>query len=244
MHAPVAIRACVKNHAKQYLGCILNESNKNIAAGQDFSVGCQFSSLCVGQLTGSDTFDFAATLAQDANRASVTECSSMDGFVDGICEISDRCCDQCNLWMARLSQCLVNHLILPASEADPGTQCDIRAPVQGGNVGQCRVTGLAGPTATGRSSATEEETASEEFDVEGVDISDCEERLTLEFIVNNATQAADGFMQCIGKKMGKVLTEAEGENASNPEPPASATTATLMLFGTAMVASSVWSMLA
>ncbi|KAL3933597.1 MAG: hypothetical protein SGARI_003670 [Bacillariaceae sp.] len=228
------IDTCVKDTAKDYLTCIVGQANENV---------CRFASLCVGQLTGNDMFDFAATLAEDASLAATTECSSMDGFVDGICGISEACCSQCNADMTALAGCLVNELIIPASAA-AGTTCSITAPQVGNGLGQstgqCQVSGTTtGGTAVARSSGTEET-----MDVDGVDISDCEERLTLEFIVHNATYAADGFVKCIGKKVGKVLAETEGANVSNPEPNAAASSATLVVFGTAMVASSVWSLLA
>ena len=159
---------CVKNTAKDYLTCIVNQANLGV---------CRFASLCVGQLTGSDTFNFTETLTSDANDAALTQCTSMDGFVDGICEISDACCSACNNKMTGMAGCLVNKLILPESSS-AGTQCQILSQVDG----TCEISGTIATAA--RSAAIPEQETSQEgdIDVDGVDISDCEERYLLRLL--------------------------------------------------------------
>jgi hypothetical protein len=234
------IKPCMKQSAKSYMGCLIDQVDAQPPV-------CRFASLCVGQLTGNDSFDFAKTLAQDTNGVTASSCSSMSGFVDGLCEISDSCCPQCNAQMLGLVDCLVNDFLLPASTSAGSVTCDIALPF-----GQpCQISG-ASSTAIGRSSEPTEETETtvvEETEttsnvVEGVDISDCEEGLTLDFIVHNETHAADKFITCIGKKVGQVLSEAEGENVDNSEPVSAASSATFVLFGGVMLASSLWSTLA
>lgn len=228
------INRCMKRRARNYMGCLIRQVNANPPV-------CQFASLCVGQLTGNDSFDFAKTLAQDTNAVTAASCDPMDGFVDGLCDISNSCCPSCNTPMLRLVDCLVNDFLLPASTTGGSVTCDLALPF-----GQpCQISGASG-TSVARTSGTFEETETEETytDVEGVDISDCEEDLTLDFIVHNETYAADGFISCIGKKVGQVLSEAEGENVDNPEPTSAANSATFVLLCSVMVASSLWSMLA
>lgn len=209
------IPACVKTQAQSYMNCIVGKSRERV---------CNFAGLCVGQLTGSDTFDFVDILSDGADSVTGADCSPMEPFVDDICDISNRCCKGCNSNMGSLASCLVNELLLPNSMSGGAVSCQISTPVNGA----CAITGAA-PISAGRDGGGR---LSEDLNLaDTVDIDDCEEALTFSYIVHNVSYAVDEFMTCIGKKTGQVLADAELEDTSNSTMGSSATT----VFGSALV---------
>ncbi|KAG7356823.1 hypothetical protein IV203_001509 [Nitzschia inconspicua] len=217
---------CIKRSAQRYTNCIVRQSQARV---------CNFAGLCVGQLTGNDAFDFAQTLSGAADRVTETSCSPLDSFVDGICGISDRCCDDCNANMATLASCLVNRLLLPNSNSGGSVACQISTPV--GEA--CAITG-ASAVSVGRvtdngdmqnnsqvdnlfpdenSAQVDSLFPDEEEEVvalDDADISECEEVLTFTFLVHNETHAVDQFMSCMGKKVGQIIAKSETMDDTTP----------------------------
>jgi hypothetical protein len=194
--------SCIKTEAQSYMNCIVSKSKAKV---------CNFAGLCVGQFTGNDAFDFADVLAEAADQVTASDCSPMDAFVDGVCDISNRCCDECNADMSSLTSCLVNDFLLPLSSTGGAVQCQISTPVGG----TCAITG-ASAVAVGRGSDLEMENVTEENVLAGADITGCEEVLTFSFMVHNETYAVDQFVSCIGKKVGQVIAESETNNDTTP----------------------------
>jgi hypothetical protein len=197
--------SCIKPQAQKYMNCIVGKSQERV---------CNFAGLCVGQLTGNDAFDFASTLAAPANQVTATDCSPLDAFVDGVCDISDRCCDECNADMASLTSCLVNELLLKFSNTAGTVACQISTPTDG----TCAITGASavvvarsGDVVPAESSETEVAAVTDDADV-----SDCEEVLTFNFMVHNESYAVDQFMTCMGKKVGQIIAESETNNDTTP----------------------------
>ncbi|KAL3906669.1 MAG: hypothetical protein SGILL_009178 [Bacillariaceae sp.] len=224
------IHPCLRNRSNAYMNCLIRKADSN---------ACQFAGLCVGQLTGNDSFEFASTLAEDADGVTSDSCASMDGFVDGLCGISDRCCDDCNAQMGNLAGCIVNNLLLPESSTAGSVTCPVSTP----NNGPCGIGGASAvAVARGGGRKLQDDDEDMEVELEGdVDLSDCEEALSLDFIVHNETFAAEQYIQCLGKKVGQVLSEAD--NVSSTVGDSAANSATIMLFGTVMAVSSLWSLL-
>lgn len=219
---------CIKNSARRYMNCIVRASKSNT---------CRFAGLCVGQLTGNDAFDFATNLAGPADEVTSRDCSPLNGFVDGVCDISDRCCDTCNARMGALANCLVNRLLLPNSATGGAVTCQISTPV--GDT--CGITGSSA-VAVGRSTdAVSTETPEDESDEEEVlpidddaDISECEELLSFNFLVHNASHAVDEFMKCIGKQVGRVIVQSEEENNGTTANSEKDSAAAVCVFGTSV----------
>lgn len=194
--------SCIKTEAQSYMNCIVSKSKANV---------CRFAGLCVGQFTGNDAFDFADVLADAADQVTATDCSPMDAFVDSACDISNRCCDDCNTDMSSLVSCLVNDFLLPLSSSGGAVECQISSPVGG----TCAVTG-ASAVAVGRGAGRQMENQTDEIALEGADISECEDVLTFSFMVHNESYAVDQFVSCIGKKVGHIIAESETNNDTTP----------------------------
>jgi hypothetical protein len=204
---------------------------------------CEYAGFgCVGQLLGNDAngqpaFDFQNTLAVAATTLNETgSCSALDGFVDGVCDVSNRCCPNCNSEMAGLTDCLVNDFVLPLFVMDPAANCEIVT----GASGTCEI----GATALVTRSANLDKTSTIDTTstttttsnvLDGVDVSECEEGMAFDFIVHNQTYAVDQFMGCIGKKMGEVYAQVESEDGTQPEGTSSANS----VFGTFALATSM-----
>jgi hypothetical protein len=206
------IPSCIKRTAANYLGCLQTKARDDV---------CKFAGFgCVGQLVGDEKYDFNAVLA-DAKQVTPTDCSPLDGFVNGVCDVSQRCCSQCNAQMGLLANCLVNRFILPLNTvSNGGTTCEV---LSQGNA-QCS---LGDPvTAVGRSA---DNVSDATYDLEGVEIDDCSEDLSMNFVVHNETYAVDQFMECIGKKMGEIIAlEEQQQGQDNADGASSAN----IVFGT------------
>jgi hypothetical protein len=192
------IPSCIKTEAQSYMNCIVSKSKAKV---------CNFAGLCVGQFTGNDAFDFTDVLTEAADEVTTSDCSPMNAFVDDVCDISNRCCDECNTDMSSLVSCLVNDFLLPLSSTGGAVQCQISTPVGG----TCAITG-ASAVAVGRGSNREMENDTDETVLGGSNITDCEQLLTFSYMVHNETYAVDQFVTCIGKKVGRVIAESETNN--------------------------------
>jgi hypothetical protein len=202
---PSCIPPCIKRTARQYLGCIQTKARADV---------CKFAGFgCVGQLVGDKSYDFLDVLQAGAEQVTRTDCSPLEDFVNGICGVSQRCCSQCNARMGVLASCLVNQFVLPLNFNAQGTTCEV---LSEGNE-QCSLGDAV--TAIGRSSANMDGDDSDvTYDLQGVNVDDCSDDLTMNFVVHNESYAVDQFMECIGKKMGEIIAledeqGAQGENA-------------------------------
>mmetsp|Transcript_21115 Transcript_21115/g.39438 ORF Transcript_21115/g.39438 Transcript_21115/m.39438 type:complete len:347 (-) Transcript_21115:1700-2740(-) len=226
------IPSCIKSTSDNYLRCIQEEARSNV---------CRFSGLCVGMLLGNNTdgnpaFDFGDMLRLAANEVTATDCTPLEGFVDGICDVSKSCCRQCNTEMGLMANCLVNDFVLPLSVSGGTVQCSVSIPANGN--APCT---LGGPVAVARSANLEDEDEAQmsEETLEGVDTTECQEHLALDFIVHNETFAVDQFMACIGKKMGEIYAKEEPSDAGVTKDDGSSATSVFGTFSLVVTMASV-----
>jgi hypothetical protein len=224
------IDSCVQQTATQYLQCVQSKKVDGT---------CPFAAFCMGTLfndpqldasgnpvLGTNSLDFGDILGTAAAQSiSSGTCSAFEPFVSKVCELGGNCCSACDAQLGALTNCLVNNFVLPLYKLESGvSDSTLQCPVSGVPCG-------FSSTATGRGGALRQLAEDEAVDVEGsgsfVNITDCEQSMSIDWVVHNESYAAGEFFNCIGEKMVSIIAE-EDESVNDQESSSARTTVTLL----------------
>jgi hypothetical protein len=211
------IDPCVKQTAVEYLQCV--QAAKVVGT-------CPFAAFCMGMLfndpqldekgnpiSATNSLDFGDILGTAAGSAIGSgSCSSFEPFVSKVCELGQNCCSACNEKLGALTNCLVNNFVLPlykleSGVVDNGLQCPV-------STSPCGLPATATSRGGTRRILDEEEVSEVEAGQPDVNITGCEQDLSINWIVHNESYAAGEFFNCIGEKMVQIVAQ-EDENASD-----------------------------
>jgi len=196
----------VKSTSQDYLNCIYQASKPE--------GGCTFAGFCVNVFTGGfgvigcqNNFDVGNTGDLfDLTRAA-NSCDDMDALYFNACDTAI-CCKQCQGLIADVVSAVTNKLLFPAYNTELGNSetCDTK----------CTDVLSASPSAApavrkleGESSTTATTTSAED-NAEVVELAtECNDGLKLDIVVYNQTYAVDNFFECLGKKVGQIVANAD-----------------------------------
>lgn len=199
----------VKSTSQDYLGCIYKAS-RTIGAG-----GCSFAGFCVNAFTGgfgvsgsTNNFDVGKTGDLAALTRGANSCDDMTSLYLNACD-NAKCCTECQAKIAEVVSAVTNELLLPAYNKALGNaeKCDTL----------CDDVLSASPSAApairkleGESSTTVTTSTSAEDNAEVVELAtECNDGLKLDIVVYNQTYAVDNFFECLGKKVGQIVANAD-----------------------------------
>ena len=207
------IDPCVKQTAVEYLQCV--QTAKYVDGT------CPFAAFCMGTLfndpqldasgnpvLGTNSLDFGDILKSAASESIATSsCTPFEPFVSKVCQLGQNCCASCDAKLGALTNCLVNNFVLPLFKLESGiTDNGLQCPV---SESPCGLATTATSRSGGRNLAN---------DLGGnessVNITGCEQSLSMDWILHNETYAAGEFFNCIGEQMIKIVAE-EDENPSD-----------------------------
>ena len=194
----------VKSTSQDYLTCIYQSK---------LDGGCNFAEFCVNVFTGGfgvigcqNNFDVGNTGDLfDLTRAA-NSCDDMNALYFNACDTAI-CCKQCQGLIADVVSAVTNELLFPTYNFNNITEtCDT----------QCTDVLSASPSAApavrkleGESSTTATSTSAED-NAEVVELAtECNDGLKLDIVVYNQTYAVDNFFECLGKKVGQIVANAD-----------------------------------
>jgi len=194
----------VKSTSQDYLNCIYQASKPE--------GGCTFAGFCVNVFTGgfgvsdsTNNFDVTGDLAVLTRTAN--SCDDMSSLYLNACDTAI-CCKQCQGLIADVVSAVTNKLLFPAYNTELGNSetCDTK----------CTDVLSASPSAApavrkleGESSTTATTTSAED-NAEVVELAtECNDGLKLDIVVYNQTYAVDNFFECLGKKVGQIVANAD-----------------------------------
>ena len=192
----------VKLTSQDYLNCIYQASKPE--------GGCTFAGFCVNVFTGgfgvsdsTNNFDVTGDLAVLTRTAN--SCDDMSSLYLNACDTAI-CCKQCQGLIADVVSAVTNELLFPAYKPDITETCNTK----------CTDVLSASPSAApavrkleGESSTTATTTSAED-NAEVVELAtECNDGLKLDIVVYNQTYAVDNFFECLGKKVGQIVANAD-----------------------------------
>jgi len=192
----------VKSTSQDYLNCIYQASKPE--------GGCTFAGFCVNVFTGgfgvsdsTNNFDVTGDLAVLTRTAN--SCDDMSSLYLNACDTAI-CCKQCQGLIADVVSAVTNELLFPAYKPDITETCNTK----------CTDVLSASPSAApavrkleGESSTTATTTSAED-NAEVVELAtECNDGLKLDIVVYNQTYAVDNFFECLGKKVGQIVANAD-----------------------------------
>ena len=207
----------VKSTSQTYLNCIHDASRKSVG-----DVGrCDFASFCVNVFTGgfgtnsTNDFNVGAGGALDLMARTATSCDDMTSLYSNACDTAKSCCSPCHEKIADVVSAVTNEILFPAystvTETCDKTCADVLpaptvAPVTAPAVR--KLEGESSTTAT--TTATTTTTTIAEDNAEVVDLAtECHDGLKQDIVVYNQTHAVDNFFECLEKKMGQIIANAD-----------------------------------
>merc|ERR1711865_23329 len=194
----------VKSTSQDYLNCIYQASKPD--------GGCTFAGFCVNVFTGgfgvsgmSNNFDVGNTGDLAALTRTAKSCNDMNDFYINACDTAI-CCDKCQGLIADVVSAVTNELLFPAYKPDITETCNT----------QCTDVLSASPSAApavrkleGESSTTATTTSTEDNAEVVLLATECNDGLKLDIVVYNQTYAVDNFFECLGKKVGQIVANAD-----------------------------------
>jgi len=193
----------VKSTSQDYLTCIYQAK---------LDGGCNFAEFCVNVFTGGfgvigcqNNFDVGNTGDLfDLTRAA-NSCDDMNALYFNACDTAI-CCKQCQGLIADVVSAVTNKLLFPAYKPDITETCNTK----------CTDVLSASPSAApavrkleGESSTTATSTSAED-NAEVVELAtECNDGLKRDIVVYNQTYAVDNFFECLGKKVGQIVANAD-----------------------------------
>ena len=195
----------VKSTSQDYLTCIYQAK---------LDGGCNFADMCVNVFTGGfgvsgspNDFDVGSTGALAVLTRTANSCYDMTSLYINACDTAV-CCGQCQGLIADVVSAVTNKLLFPAYNTELGNSetCDTK----------CTDVLSASPSAApavrkleGESSTTATTTSAED-NAEVVELAtECNDGLKRDIVVYNQTYAVDNFFECLGKKVGQIVANAD-----------------------------------
>jgi len=182
----------------EYLQCIYRDK-------------CESTGLCVNQLTGGagqgaqNDFGLGSENLQTLSRDAAS-CTDMNPFLTNACTTVSGCCSNCAPLIAGVVEAVTNGLLLPVYNGAAWT-------LPGCSGMTCpagRVRDLEEGSTTTTDSISSAETGNDSSDV--VDLAtECNDSLAQDIVVYNEMYAVDNFFECLTKKMGTIMSEADNK---------------------------------
>lgn len=211
----------IKGTAADYLQCVYDN--------QSGVQTCLAASMCVSLLTGGvgQGFenDFGVGVSQHQTSLyqisrSAQECSDMDPFGKRACDTVQGCCSECQPLIANVVHAVTNDLLLPAYNGNSLSNCPLKTCAELSS-SPAKRRSLAEDTAEQEDQRTTEEEEEESTSTTGDDdfvgelAEECTTGMKNDILQYNETVAADNFLECLYKKMGKIAVKtADGSSSS------------------------------
>jgi hypothetical protein len=191
----------IKTTAVDYLSCIYSKRN---------SGDCPFANFCIGILAGGydvgweNDNDFA--VGNESNLAEIARnaltCDDMNDFGRNTCTTMEGCCKPCADKIAGVVNAVMDKLILPTysilSDCGGNKTCDDYT-----NTTERRLEDSDGSLVGTTIINADDSILAAEL------AGECNDALVDEIVLFNKTYAATNFMECLYKKMGKIIAATE-----------------------------------
>jgi len=189
----------IKTKSLVYLTCIYTENSP------DGDNGCGKPELCANILAGGYNQgyqnDFGLNgLIQGVSNATSCEDENLLEFVYDACEVVSGCCEPCASDMAGVANAVLKSFIFPTNSNLFG--CAANTTCVNSTARQLEITddsSLVGPTSINVENSLYVERLADE----------CSDGLVEEIVLYNETYAANNFLTCLYKKMGKIVAETD-----------------------------------
>jgi len=194
----------IKAKSLVYLTCIYTENSLDADNGCGHPEWC--ASILAGGYNQGYVNDFGVNgLIQGASNATSCEDENLLGFVHDACEVVSGCCEPCASDMAGVANAVLKSFIFPTNSNLFGCAADttcVNSTTVNSTTRQLESTdesSLVGPTSINVENS---------LYVEGL-ADECGDGLVEEIVLYNETYAANNFLTCLYKKMGKIVAETD-----------------------------------
>jgi len=194
----------IKAKSLVYLTCIYTENSLDADNGCGHPEWC--ASILAGGYNQGYVNDFGVNgLIQGASNATSCEDENLLGFVHDACEVVSGCCEPCASDMAGVANAVLKSFIFPTNSNLFGCAADttcVNSTTVNSTTRQLESTdesSLVGPTSINVENS---------LYVEGL-ADECGDGLVEEIVLYNETYAANNFLTCLYKKMGKIVADTD-----------------------------------